>query len=116
MSSSTFQALPFHLVNAFTLPTTSHSGNQAAVVLFPAGGHPKADDDDYQRLVARDFNFAETAFVTEREDGKYGLRWWTPQVVSQPNQASDRSGRSTPRAKSPVERLVPGHKSPLRVG
>jgi hypothetical protein len=72
--------LPFYLVNAFTLPTSVHSGNQAAVVLLPAN-HPKAADDEWKQLVARDFNYAETAFVEEREDGAWGLRWFTPAVV-----------------------------------
>lgn len=74
-------SLPFYLVNAFTLPTSPHSGNQAAVVVLPAS-HPKEADDEWKQLTARDFNFAETAFVTKREDGKWGLRWWTPAVVS----------------------------------
>ncbi|KAI9635067.1 uncharacterized protein MKK02DRAFT_43747 [Dioszegia hungarica] len=72
-------SLPFYLVNAFTLPTSPHSGNQAAVVVLPAS-HPKEADDEWKQLTARDFNFAETAFVTKREDGKWGLRWWTPAV------------------------------------
>jgi hypothetical protein len=70
---------PFYLVNAFTLLTTLHSGNQAAVVLLPPD-HPKSTDDDWKRLTARDFNYAETAYLTaiSPEEGRYGLRWWTP--------------------------------------
>lgn len=38
-------------------------------------------------LVARDFNFAETAYLVsldgnrESKVGKYGLRWFTPEEV-----------------------------------
>ncbi len=40
-------ALPFHLINAFVLPSSPHSGNQAGVVVFPSASHPKAKDDVY---------------------------------------------------------------------
>lgn len=77
-------ALPFFLHNAFVLPETAHSGNQAAVVLLPpeSESDPRTADDRYKAKVARDFNFAETAYVQPLEDGKYSLRWWTPAVVS----------------------------------
>ena len=71
----------FHLINAFTLPDSPHSGNQAAVVLFPSPSHPSAKDDGYLQLVARDFNVAETAFLVPLPDGQYSLRWFTPIVV-----------------------------------
>jgi len=74
-------ALPFHLINAFVLPSSPHSGNQAGVVVFPSASHPKAKDDVYMLLVARDFNFAETAFVYPLGEGEWSLRWFTPEVV-----------------------------------
>jgi predicted PhzF superfamily epimerase YddE/YHI9 len=72
------------LHNAFVLPETAHSGNQAAVVLLPpeSEADPRTADDRYKAKVARDFNFAETAYVQPLEDGKYSLRWWTPALVS----------------------------------
>ncbi len=79
------EALPFHLINAFTLPSQSHSGNQAAVVVFPSSTHPKISDDEYLQLVARDFNFAETAYVYPTgKEGEWFLRWFTPNVVRPP--------------------------------
>lgn len=77
------EPLPFHLVNAFLNKSSVHSGNQAAVVIFPSADDPRQLDDEYKRLVARDFNFAETAFVVPVDvaNGVWGLRWWTPAVV-----------------------------------
>lgn len=77
------EPLPFHLVNAFLSKSSVHSGNQAAVVIFPSADDPRQKDDEYKRLVARDFNFAETAFVVpvDAANGVWGLRWWTPAVV-----------------------------------
>lgn len=77
--------IPFHLVNAFTLsPSSPHSGNQASVVqLRPEDGKT----DEWKQPVARDFGFAETAYVEEvsiDEEtgvGEWGLRWWTPATV-----------------------------------
>jgi len=74
--------LPFHLINAFTLTSSPHSGNQAAVVVYPSCAHPKATDEEYMQLVARDFNFAETAFVYPLKGGEWSLRWFTPETVS----------------------------------
>ncbi|KAK8865784.1 hypothetical protein IAR55_000931 [Kwoniella newhampshirensis] len=71
----------FHLVNAFA--PTSHAGNQASVIVFPstAADDPRTTDEGFMRLVARDFNFSETAYVVPTEEkGRYGLRWWTPAV------------------------------------
>ena len=77
-------ALPFHLINAFTLPDSPHSGNQAAVVVLPSASHPCAKDDAYMQLVSRDFNFAETAWVYPLDSGGFSLRWFTPELVSRP--------------------------------
>ncbi|OXG52506.1 hypothetical protein J010_01663 [Cryptococcus neoformans] len=75
--------LPFYLLNAFA--PTLHSGNQAAVVFFDSASHPQSTDEQFMTLVARDFNFAETAYLVsldgnrESKVGKYGLRWFTPE-------------------------------------
>lgn len=77
--------LPFYLLNAFA--PTLHSGNQAAVVFFDSASHPQSTDEQFMTLVARDFNFAETAYLVsldgnrESKVGKYGLRWFTPEEV-----------------------------------
>ncbi|OCF38792.1 hypothetical protein I317_07421 [Kwoniella heveanensis CBS 569] len=83
--------LPFHLVNAFT--PSKFGGNQAAVVLFDNGSEQdkRSTDEDWMRLVARDFNFSETAYLVPlegaggegyykdgEEEGNWGLRWFTP--------------------------------------
>ncbi|WVQ97104.1 hypothetical protein IAU59_004214 [Kwoniella sp. CBS 9459] len=78
-------ALPFHLVNAFT--PSKFGGNQAAVVLFDGTTDKRSTDEEWMRLVARDFNFSETAYLVPlndggykdgSEEGKWGLRWFTP--------------------------------------
>ncbi|OXB38546.1 hypothetical protein J007_01689 [Cryptococcus neoformans] len=80
MPSSPF---PFYLLNAFA--PTLHSGNQAAVIFFDSASHPQSTDEQFMTLVARDFNFAETAYLVsldgsrESKIGKYGLRWFTPE-------------------------------------
>lgn len=77
--------LPFYLLNAFA--PTFHSGNQAAVVFFDSASDPQSTDEQFMTLVARDFNFAETAYLIPLDGngegcvGKYGLRWFTPEEV-----------------------------------
>ena len=76
----TMPALPrleYHLVNAFTA-SSPHSGNQASVVLFPAGD-PRATDDAFLLRTAKDFGFAETAYLVpiDEQKGRWGLRWFT---------------------------------------
>jgi PhzF family phenazine biosynthesis protein len=60
----------FTQVDAFT--DQPFSGNPAAVCLLPT-----ARDADWMRLVAREMNLAETAFLVRRLDG-FNLRWFTP--------------------------------------
>ncbi|WVQ71169.1 hypothetical protein IAR50_000694 [Cryptococcus sp. DSM 104548] len=85
MPTDDLAPLPVYLINAFA-PTPAYSGNQAAVVIFPSGAHPKAQDEGFMLSYARDFGFSETAYLVpmpgNREGGvgKYGLRWWTPGV------------------------------------
>lgn len=75
--------LAFQTANVFA--PTPHAGNQAAVVIFPESD-PRSTDDEYYRSIAADFNLAETAFVVEKDIEaavpRYGLRWFTPEVVS----------------------------------
>jgi len=60
------------VVDAFT--DTPFAGNPAAVCLLPAPA-----DEEWMRLVAREMNLAETAFLHPEADG-WRLRWLTPTV------------------------------------
>ena len=60
------------VVDAFT--NTPFAGNSAAVCLLSA-----AADEEWMRLVAREMNLAETAFLYPEADG-WRLRWFTPTV------------------------------------
>ena len=52
------------------------SGNPAAVCILP-----EAPPDSWMRLVAREMNLSETAFIVPRADGDgFDLRWLTPAV------------------------------------
>ncbi|HVW34944.1 MAG TPA: PhzF family phenazine biosynthesis protein [Acidimicrobiia bacterium] len=53
----------------------------------PFGGNPagvclvEGDvDDGWMQSVAAEMNLSETAFLVRRDDGTYGLRWFTPAV------------------------------------
>ncbi|MEI6716068.1 MAG: PhzF family phenazine biosynthesis protein [Verrucomicrobiota bacterium] len=61
-----------HIVDAFT--DTPFGGNPAAVCLreYPA-------DESWMKLVAREMNLSETAFLHPL-DGGFSLRWFTPSV------------------------------------
>ena len=64
-------ALELTVVDAFT--DRPFSGNPAAIALvdeFP--------DDTRMQAVAAEMNLSETAFVVERAEGRYDLRWFTP--------------------------------------
>jgi PhzF family phenazine biosynthesis protein len=63
---------PFTQVDAFT--DRPIAGNPAAVCVLP---EPR--DAGWMRLVAREMNLAETAFLVGRADG-YDLRWFTPVI------------------------------------
>jgi len=78
---SALPKLEYHLINAFTT-TSPHSGNQASVVIFPKSD-PRAEDDAFLLRTARDFGFSETAYLVpiDEEKGRWGLRWFTVQVV-----------------------------------
>lgn len=80
---STLPKLEYYLINAFSTGTPG-SGNQASVVVFPTSSDPRAEDDAFLLRTARDFGFAETAYLVpiDVEAGKWGLRWFTVEVVS----------------------------------
>lgn len=65
--------VPLFVVDAFT--DRAFGGNPAAVC--PLGSWP---DDAWLQSVAGEMNLAETAFVVERSDGSFDLRWFTPEV------------------------------------
>jgi len=62
---------PIFVVDAFT--TRPFGGNPAAVVLGDG-------DPSWMQRVAAEMKHSETAFVRERADGAYDLRWFTPEV------------------------------------
>src|SRR2546425_490107 len=59
------------VVDAFT--RNAFGGNPAAIVLDHG-------DDSWMQDVAAEMKHSETAFVRERDDGSYDLRWFTPEV------------------------------------
>jgi PhzF family phenazine biosynthesis protein len=63
--------LPLFVVDAFT--AKPFRGNPAAVVL----GH---GDPVWMQRVAAEMKHSETAFLRNRADGGYDLRWFTPEV------------------------------------
>ena len=61
----------FCLIDAFA--DKPYSGNPAAVVQLE-----RELKDSALQQIAMEFNQAETAFVSPREDGRFDLRWFTP--------------------------------------
>jgi len=60
-------------VDAFT--DRPFTGNPAAVVVLDGPANP-----EWMQAVGREMNLSETAFVVQREDGDWDLRWFTPTV------------------------------------
>jgi predicted PhzF superfamily epimerase YddE/YHI9 len=60
-------------VDAFT--ESAFAGNPAAVCLLE-----QDRDGQWMQQVGAEMNLAETAFVRDRPDGSYDLRWFTPAV------------------------------------
>lgn len=63
----------YMVVDAFT--DQPFKGNPAAVVMDEPGR-----DDAWRQAVAAEFRLSETAFLTPRAAGRWGLRWFTPTV------------------------------------
>jgi predicted PhzF superfamily epimerase YddE/YHI9 len=82
-SSSDLPRLEYYLINAFETGKPG-SGNQASVVIFPSPSDPRSKDDAFLLRTAQDFGFSETAYLVPiaPEEGRWGLRWFTPEVVS----------------------------------
>ena len=67
------QPIPLLQIDAFT--DTPFAGNPAAVALLPEAAHAA-----WMQAVAAEMNLAETAFLVRTAPGRYGLRWFSPQV------------------------------------
>lgn len=65
--------LPLYLVDAFT--AAPFRGNPAAVCLLE-----READAAWMQKLAAEMNQAETAYVWPRQDGGFGLRWFTPKI------------------------------------
>jgi predicted PhzF superfamily epimerase YddE/YHI9 len=61
------------VVDSFT--AVPFRGNPAAVTVLHS-----FFDDDLLLAIAREMNLSETAFLVERPDGDYDLRWFTPRI------------------------------------
>ena len=66
-------AIPFYQIDAFA--SRPFEGNQACVM-------PLEDflPDETLQAIAAENNVAETAFIVEKNPGKFALRWFTPAV------------------------------------
>lgn len=65
--------IPFYQVDAFS--GRIFGGNPAAVCLLDSWL-----DDRVMQSVAAENNLSETAFLVQQSAGRYGLRWFTPEV------------------------------------
>lgn len=61
----------FFQVDSFT--NKPYYGNPAAVCILK-----DAPSEDWMKFVAREMNLSETAFVNQKSDGTFDLRWFTP--------------------------------------
>ena len=66
-------SIPLLQVDAFT--DCQYAGNPAGVCLLASPGDPK-----WMQAVAAEMNLAETAFLVERGESSFDLRWFTPTV------------------------------------
>jgi PhzF family phenazine biosynthesis protein len=65
--------IPLLQVDAFT--NCQYAGNPAGVCLLASPADPK-----WMQAVAAEMNLAETAFLVERGEASFDLRWFTPTV------------------------------------
>ena len=64
-------------IDAFT--SQAFRGNPAAVCLLdPSTG--REHDEHWMQDAAAEMNLSATAFLLRRDDGDYGLRWFTPKI------------------------------------
>jgi PhzF family phenazine biosynthesis protein len=70
--------LPIFVVDAFT--AEPFGGNPAAVVPLDADVDVTHVDDAWMQRVAAEMKHSETAFVRPTGDGRFDLRWFTPEV------------------------------------
>lgn len=68
-------SVPYFHVDSFTIDDRPFTGNPAGVCVVPA-----MPSEDTMRLVAREMNLSETAFVCPHQTHpeEYQLRWFTP--------------------------------------
>jgi PhzF family phenazine biosynthesis protein len=66
-------SIPYYHVDAFT--GTLFAGNPAGVCLLPA-----FPTDQIMQKMAAENRHSQTAFVVQRADGDFDLRWFTPEV------------------------------------
>jgi PhzF family phenazine biosynthesis protein len=65
--------LTIYTVDAFT--DQLFGGNPAAVTVLP-----DSRSDEWLQSFAQEMNLSETAYLEPRDDGSFGLRWFTPLV------------------------------------
>ncbi len=70
-------SLPVFIADAFVgqIENRILRGNPAAVMILD-----EFRDDDWLQNVAAEFNLSETAFLVQRADGSWDLRWFTPTI------------------------------------
>jgi PhzF family phenazine biosynthesis protein len=66
-------AFYIHQVDAFTC--SPFRGNPAGVCILTS-----AMSERWMQAIAREMNQSETAFLSQRKDGSYDLRWFTPSI------------------------------------
>ena len=67
--------MPVNIVTVDAFTDRAFTGNPAAVVVLDGPADP-----EWMQAVGREMNLSETAFVVQREDGDWDLRWFTPTV------------------------------------
>lgn len=66
-------SIPIYQIDAFA--EKPFAGNPAGVCVLE-----KPADEAWMQFVAMELNLSETAFVVQRKDGDFDLRWFTPAV------------------------------------
>jgi hypothetical protein len=92
------------IIDAFT--DRPFAGNPAAVCLLDADAWP---DEAWMQQVAAEMHLSETAFahpLPDDPDADWALRWFTPEVETQPVRPRDprHGARDAPRPRRPRDR------------